>query len=344
MAYEVTIGIPVYNVEKYIRRSMDSALAQTFQSIEFLVCDDCGTDSSMDIIREYQHIHPRGKDIRIVRQQQNGGIGNARNRILDEATGKYLFFLDSDDAIIPNAIELLYENAKRYNAQIVYGSYERIEELGDQIKHIPFHYPSVQFLKEDEFAKYAYRRYEGIQATTWNFLIDIAVYRKNALRYMPINFWEDFTFVMVLPIFISRAVLLPDITYHYYVYFGSLSHLREREHVEKSEIKTVVDSLEVVKNRSCYYRRKEYFSKMVYKIMMTDLYVVCNILKNRRIISPDFSNKELQNIMKSPLTILEILKLREWRLRNFALWLLSKLPSRLSVILIEIVGKSKGLI
>lgn len=57
--YEVTIGIPVYNVEKYIRLAMDSALAQTFENIEFLVLDDCGTDGSMDIVREYQQTHPR---------------------------------------------------------------------------------------------------------------------------------------------------------------------------------------------------------------------------------------------------------------------------------------------
>ena len=52
MKYEVTIGIPVYNVEKYIRLALESSLAQTFDNIEFLVLDDCGTDSSIDIVRE----------------------------------------------------------------------------------------------------------------------------------------------------------------------------------------------------------------------------------------------------------------------------------------------------
>ena len=68
MSYEVTIGIPVYNVEKYIRLTMDSALSQTFGSIEFLILDDCGTDKSMDVVREYQQTHPRGKDIHIISQ------------------------------------------------------------------------------------------------------------------------------------------------------------------------------------------------------------------------------------------------------------------------------------
>ena len=54
MDYKVTIGIPVYNIEKYIRPMLDSALSQTFQNIEFLICDDCGADGSMDIVREYQ--------------------------------------------------------------------------------------------------------------------------------------------------------------------------------------------------------------------------------------------------------------------------------------------------
>ena len=99
MKYEVTIGMAVYNVGKYIRMSLDSALAQTFESIEFLILDDCGTDESMDIVREYQLKHSRGKNIRILSQPHNMGIGMARNRIIDEAQGCFLYFMDSDDSI-----------------------------------------------------------------------------------------------------------------------------------------------------------------------------------------------------------------------------------------------------
>lgn len=66
--YEVTIGFPVYNVEKYLRKTMESALSQIFESIEYLICDDFGTDSS--ILEEYQQKHQRGKDIHIVHQPQ----------------------------------------------------------------------------------------------------------------------------------------------------------------------------------------------------------------------------------------------------------------------------------
>ena len=115
MTYEVTIGIPVYNVEKYIRQTLESALAQTFPSIEFLICDDCGTDSSIAIIKEIQETHPRGKDIRILHQPRNMGIGPGRNRMLDEAKGRFFYSLDGDDTIAPNTIELLYNTANKNN-------------------------------------------------------------------------------------------------------------------------------------------------------------------------------------------------------------------------------------
>ena len=344
MSYEVTIGIPVYQVEPYIRCMLDSALAQTFPDIEFLVCDDCGTDGSMDIVREYQQAHPRGRDIRIVRQPRNMGLGCARNRIVDEAHGRYLYHLDADDTIAPNTIALLYENLKKYDAQIVYASHERIETYGDSAKHIPCRYPSLQFLQENAFAAYVYRKYDGIQAMTWNFLIDIDVYRKNNLHHLPINYWEDFTFTMLLPTYITRAVLLSDITYYYCCRSGSLSHFQQRDHIGKQEIQTVVSALEVVKRACRRSMDKPYFAKLYNKVMMTDLYVVCTILRNRRVVSPRFTNHEIREVMKSPLTFREVLSLKTWRWRNLALWLLSVLPSAVSVALVRVVGKMKGLV
>jgi len=245
--YEVTIGIPVYNVERYIRLTMDSALAQTFRNIEFLVLDDCGTDSSIDIVREYQQTHPRGKDIRIVRQPQNGGLGRARNRIIEEASGKYLYHLDADDAIAPNTIELLYQQAVKYDADIVYGSHERIETIGDSPKRILFCYPKMVFLKENEFADKVYSDYAFLQAMTWNFLIKRSVYIENNIRHKPVNYWEDFSTTIDLPTYVTRAVLLPDITYYYYCRNNSLSNYQKRNHIDKSEIQKTIDAMALVK-------------------------------------------------------------------------------------------------
>lgn len=344
MAYDVTIGIPVYNVEKYIRLTMDSALAQTFRDIEFLVLDDCGTDSSMDIVREYQNTHFRGKDIRIVRQPQNMGIGAGRNRIVDEAQGKYLYFLDADDIIEPNTIELLYESARKFDAELVYGSYERIEEYGEEVKRVKKQYPNMQFIHEDAFADYAYQQYNRIEAMVWNILIDIEVFRKNRIYFEQINYWEDFSFTMNLPTYISRAVLLSDITYCYYCRYGSLSNFNKRDHIDKSEILNTIGAMALVKQGSDRIKPKPYFHKWIYKVMMTHFYMACAILKDRMIISPAISRREIRDIMKSPLSLTETLLLKDWRIKNAFLCCLGILPSTISVAIIRVLGKQKKLI
>lgn len=343
MEYKVTIGIPVYNVEKHIRLTMDSALAQTFESIEFLVLDDCGTDGSMDIVREYQQTHARGKDIRIVRQPKNMGIGAGRNRIVEEAQGRYLYFMDADDSILPHTIDLLYENAQKYHAQLVYGSYERIEEFGVEKRREAKRYPAMQFLDDDTFATYAYQRYDRIEAMIWNILIDIDVYRKNGLRHKLLNYWEDFMLTMDLPTYVSRVVLLPDITYSYYCREGSLSNFQKRKSISKQEFLSTVEALEEIKDSSGRLRGKSYFPLRMQKVMMTDFYIVCTILRSKAIISPSFTKREIRDVMKSPLSLTEILKFTQARWINLMLYAFWKLPPSLSVALMRLVAKMRKL-
>lgn len=344
MTYEVTIGIPVYNVEKYIRLTMDSALAQTFENIEFLVLDDCGTDSSIDIVRDYQQKHARGKDIHIVCPPQNGGIGRARNMIIEEAQGRYLYFLDADDIMASNAIELLYKNAVKYDAEIVYGSYQRIEEFDGHTKKQDYCYPNQQFLFEDEFAERVYSEYGFLQATTWNVLMRLDIIRTHHLRFEPVNYWEDFTFTMNLPTYISRAVLLSDVTYYYYCRYGSLSNFNKRDHIDKTEIQNTIDAMALVKQGSDRVKSRPYFHKWMYKVMITHLYIVCAIFRNQKTITPSFTNSEIRDVMRSPLSFNETISLKGWRLKNLLLYLLGVLPSSFSVTLIKMIGKHKGLI
>lgn len=342
--YDVTIGIPVYNVEKYIRLTMDSALAQTFPNIEFLVLDDCGQDGSMNIVREYQKTHPRGKDIRIVRQPQNGGIGRARNRIIDEAKGRYLFFMDADDTLPEQAIETLYSTAQKYDAQIVYGSNERIYIDGSEQRTEHNIYVPMQFFGGDAFARYAYASYANISANVWQYLIDIRVYRDNHLRFPDINYWEDFVMTMNLPTYITRAVFVPDVVYRYYCRSGTLSNYQQRDHIDKSEIQRTIDAMAVVKQGWSRLQTKPYFHQWLYKVMMTHFYMACSILKEENIITPSFSKLEIRNIVRWPISFMEVLKMKGWRMRNLALYLLGVLPASLSVSVIRMLGKRKGLL
>ena len=335
MEYYVTIGIPVYNAEKYICKTLESALAQTFPSIEFLVLDDCGTDASMDIVRDLQSRHPRGCDIRIVSQPQNMGIGEARNKILDTASGKYLYFMDADDTIEANTIELLYDNAKRYNADIVYGSYERIETFGDEVKHVSFRFESKKFLQEDEFASWAYDSYGNLPAMVWNMLIDIDIFRKNALRFPSVSYWEDFAMTTDLPTYINRAVLLPDITYHYYCRVNSASNFQKRSRIEKKEIEDVISAMAIVKRNSNRIANKPYFHKRMLKVMKTHFFMCQSILRNWSLISPSFTAREIRDVMKSPLSFAETLMLKGLRTKNLIFYSLGILPPTVSVALMK---------
>ena len=344
MAYEVTIGIPVYNAERYIRPTMDSALAQTFPDIEFLILDDCGTDSSIDIIRDYQLNHSRGKDIRIVRQPQNGGVGRARNRIIEEARGRYLYYLDADDVIVPQAIELLHQAAITCDADIVYGSYERIEEFEGDTHKTQFRYPREQFLDDNAFANRAYSDYSWLQATTWNLLVKTEILIKNRLRFIPANYWEDFAFTIELPTYVTRAVLLPDVTYYYHCRYGSLSNFNKRDRIEKSEIQGTIGAMSQVKLHSNRLKDKPYFHKRIYKVMLTHFYMACAILKQEDKITPAFTKREIRDVMRSPLSLSQTLALKGWRLRNACLCLLGILPPAVSVAVMRLVGRRKGLV
>lgn len=340
MTYEVTIGIPVYNVEKYIRQTMDSALAQTFQSIEFIICDDCGNDSSIEIVKEYQQNHPRGRDIRIVRQPHNMGIGAARNRMIDEAQGRFFYSLDADDVITPDAIELLYHAAKEYSAELVYGSYERLYVNEDKRRTVQYPYPFHVFTEPDEYATYAYN--VGVQGMNWNYLLSLDVIRKNHLRVTAVGhgYGEDFTFTVDLPTYVTRVVLLPNITYQYFieekVFKGKRKKLISREQMDKS-----IAALDKAKHR-LEIKGRPYYAKRCAKIMMYDYSFACEIIKRREEAVPPYADAEIRHVMWHPMSLCEILKSKQGRDKNLFTWLFGNLPSSLSVKLLWLIVKLKS--
>ena len=185
MKYDVTIGIPVYKSADYIQRSLESALNQTYSSIEFLMIDDGGADGSMDIIEQLKAEHQRGGDIRIIKHTHNMGVAASRNHIIDEASGDYLYFMDSDDVIAENTIALMMQHIRQYDAEIVFGSYEKVEITGERTV---CQYPAMQFLGEDELAIFAYRKYAGIQASACNYLVKTSVLREHHHRFIHTDF------------------------------------------------------------------------------------------------------------------------------------------------------------
>lgn len=112
----VSVVIPVYNVEQYLCECVDSVLNQTFRDVEIILVDDGATDSSGAICDRYGQQDAR---IRVI-HQANGGLSVARNTGLDASEGKYVYFLDSDDYIVPDALEALLNLAESENSDVVF--------------------------------------------------------------------------------------------------------------------------------------------------------------------------------------------------------------------------------
>jgi glycosyltransferase involved in cell wall biosynthesis len=341
MNYDVTIGIPVYKSVDCIKQSIESALSQSYSSIEFLIIDDAGHDGSIDIIRDLQASHPRGKDIHIVSHTVNLGVSKSRNEIIEKAQGDYMYFMDSDDIIAPNTISLLMQKIRQYDAEIVFGSYEKIETSG---KRTVYQYPSLQLLEKDALAVFAYRKYAGIQASACNYVVKTDILRVNNHRFIDVDYWEDLVFTFDLVTLVSRAVLLPDIIYFYQCRENSLSHYQERINISKAEVMRNVEAIEYLKRSSVSLCDKEYFSNRCYIIAMSDFYIACAILKKRKTIIPYITNLEIKRIMKHSASWNQICSFRRSRFKNQLLYILGKTPSFLCVFIIKCLGKIKKII
>ncbi|MBP3511752.1 MAG: glycosyltransferase family 2 protein [Prevotella sp.] len=344
MKYEVTIGIPVYNAERFIGRSLGSALMQSFGSIEFLVIDDCSTDGTLDVVRRLQEEHPRGGDIRIVTQPVNKGVGAARNRIIGEMRGRYLFFLDADDTMTPDAVACLHENAARCSAELVFGSYEVVSESNPDAMPERHVYPDADLLGADRLACYAFRKYGGIQVQIWNCLISRELLGRTGLRFLDITMGEDAIFIKQLVTMAERAVLRPEVTYRYIHRDNSLTNLQRRDHIDKSEIILNMETGDILKRYAASLSGKPYLGNWCFNVVMDGFYMICSVLKKEDIIRPGLTYAELNHFLAHPLRLTEIMRLKSLRAKNLLLYALWKLPPVLSVSAVKALGRAKGLI
>lgn len=136
----ISVIVPVYNAEKYLRECVDSVLSQTFIDFELLLIDDGSTDSSGAICDEYAEHDSRVR----VFHKENGGVSSARNLGLSNFNGSHLIFMDSDDYWYENtALEQLYKTSKSYNLDIIRGEYKAVDEDGKDL--------FIRPIKEDKY-------------------------------------------------------------------------------------------------------------------------------------------------------------------------------------------------
>lgn len=209
---KITIIMPVYKVEEYVGRAIESMQQQTLTDFEFLIVDDGSPDRSGEICDSYA-----AKDDRIhVIHQENSGAPVARNNAMDQARGEYLYFLDGDDWAEKTMLEDLYTLAKRDHAQLVVSgfyidTYYDDEHLYREEKKVD----TAVYDRKEDFRMNAFRLFDHNQLyPPWNKLYERAYIEEHKIRF-PLTFWDDFPFVLDVVRDVERVSVTENLYYHF---------------------------------------------------------------------------------------------------------------------------------
>lgn len=210
---KISIIIPVYNVEPYVQRCLESVMAQdrAEADMECIVVDDCGSDRSMDIVRETIAAYQGTIRFVIVEHEQNRGLSAARNTGLETASGDYVLFVDSDDYLFPESISYFLDNlAQHPDVDMVVGNV-RDCKYDDLLIHNIYE----PWLVDDRNIFFHRMLHHQIYLYAWNKLIRRDVLMDNGIRFEDGILFEDQLWSYQLFSCLSSVLLLPKVTYSY---------------------------------------------------------------------------------------------------------------------------------
>ena len=205
---KVSVVIPVYNVERYICRCIDSVLSQTYQNFEMIIVDDHSPDKSMQLAKSYE-----SEKIKIVSHSRNKGLPASRNTGVAHCAGDYLLFLDSDDFLLPHALEKTISTALNYDSDIVSFNSHRVSESGYTWPiawHEKFNFADIYNISIMEYPQLVW------DAAAWNKLINLSFYRENNFTFDEDQKWfEDHLFSLQLFLNTEKVSIIHDVLHHY---------------------------------------------------------------------------------------------------------------------------------
>lgn len=335
----VSVGMPVFNVELYIEKSVLSLLNQTYHNLEILIVDDLGTDASIDIVKRLQSNHTYGNQIRIISQNENLGPGEARNRTMDEAKGKYMFFLDSDDYIEPDTITLMVTQAEKYQTDIVTAS-SQSPLYGTDIVNPAFNYKSFQYISgKDAFANYVCSDLRmNISIPCWNILFSLDFLRRNNLRFAARKD-EDALFLSDYYSEVEKAILMPDVTYNYLERPGSIMGNEGRSQIPTREIRERFRADAVMTEHCARLKGRSFYDVHCARVVKHKFRAVCVALRHRHRFTEQLSSSEIKQEFKYPVKFPEIIRFRRYKAFHLFFYFLSLLPAPIFVKAAYMVGR-----
>lgn len=222
----ISVIVPVYNVDKYIRRCVDSIINQTYRNLQIILVDDGSQDKSGKICDEYKKVDTRVEVI----HKENGGLGFARNSGLDIATGSYVTFIDGDDSIEPSHIKNLYQNMKETGSDTCMGGHTRIYNE----KHIPRENVCAgqkytgNDIKKEILVRMVGAKPDGsdyIEMSACMVLFSLSIIKDNNIRFHSEREYisEDLIFDFDYYSKAQKVTVCDDVGYNYYDNEGSLT-------------------------------------------------------------------------------------------------------------------------
>lgn len=298
----VTIGIPVYNVEEYVEKSILSAINQIYPYIEIIIVDDCGNDNSMNIVRRIVKDNLKeNTTIRIIEHPRNEGLGIARNTILDNAHGKYLYYLDSDDVMTEECIDLLIRSMAENDSDVVIGSVKRIDyNTGKCVSDNNYNYQPIVHRNAGihAFSNGAYFHIEQ-----WNKLYNLEFLKKNNIKCVQ-RYYEDVIPDLMIRIYSDKISFVPKTTLIYNIrnnsilteYTQSSTMAKEKALLQSKNIihmqKIIAEHNTVPNIYDFYYSRIEniFNSIIKYNYSKADIDEINIAIKNFNNFVPQLSN------------------------------------------------------
>ena len=252
---KVSVIVPIYNVEKYLEKCINSLLSQTLEDIQIILVNDGSKDNSGNIAKEYEK---NNKDRVIYVEKENGGLSDARNYGLKYATGDFIAFLDSDDYIEKNAYEEMYNKAIEENVDYVECDF--IWEFPNKIR-VDKQYP---YKNKKEMLSF-------VRVVAWNKLIKRQLITDNNLEFPKGLRYEDVEFTYKLIPFINKFAYVDKPFIHYVQREGSIANVQNER---TAEIFTVLDNvIEFYKKNNIY---EKYRDELEYNYAR---YLLCSSLK-----------------------------------------------------------------
>lgn len=261
----VSVIIPVYNVEKYLNKCVDSIINQTYSNLEIILIDDGSPDNCGKICDEYAKIDFR---IKVV-HKKNGGLSEARNVGLNMCKGDYIFFIDSDDYAEQNAIEVLLSYCKNQDPLIVVAETNFVNENGDVLKNGKGQYEFGNFV---EFSpNQAAFEFAILDWGIWNKLFSRSIFEE--VRFPVGKIHEDEAIMFQLINNCSKVIYINQHLYNY---------LKRKSSITSSDYNTKkMDWFEVWKNNVDYVKINfsKAYDRALFKMLVTAIYNLDNLLK-----------------------------------------------------------------